>query len=310
MKTRTSRSIFLGGLGALALFAAVPSSLRAAEPLKPQGDPPATTFNRLHTYEEIVDYLKGYAAAYPKWTRLESIGKSGQGRDLWMITITNPATGSDLSKPAMYIDGNTHANEVQGAEAALYTVDFLAQELRPAPPGDRDAGPLGLLRPAHGQPRRPDALVQGPLERRLPPHRHGAAGRRPRRQGGRGRLRRRRRRRLHHHHAQEGADGPGHPRLDPKDPRLLVALEPGELGDWLELGEEGFDNDGDGRVNEDTVGYVDPNRTWGFSWEPEYVQAGAGAYPAVDPGDAVDRDLGDRSTPTSPPSRATTTTAR
>jgi len=56
----------------------------------------------------------------------------------------------------------------------------------------------------------------------------------------------------------------------------VVAVEPGELGDWLQLGKEGYDNDGDGKVNEDTVGYVDPNRTWGFSWEPEYVQAGAG----------------------------------
>jgi len=73
--------------------------------------------------------------------------------------------------------------------------------------------------------------------------------------------------------------GQGTHRLDPKDPRLLVEIQPGELGDWIQLGEEGYDNDGDGRVNEDTVGYVDPNRTWGFSWEPEYVQAGAGNYP-------------------------------
>jgi hypothetical protein len=73
--------------------------------------------------------------------------------------------------------------------------------------------------------------------------------------------------------------GQGTHKLDPKDPRLLVPVEPGELGDWIELGSEGFDNDGDGRVDEDTVGYVDPNRTWGFSWEPGYVQAGAGDYP-------------------------------
>ncbi len=110
MRPRTSRSI----LAAVALAAAFPVLGRAAEPLKPQGNPPAATFNRLHPYEEIVDLLKGYAAAYPKWTRLESIGKSVQGRDLWMITLTNPATGPELSKPAMYIDGNTHANEVQG----------------------------------------------------------------------------------------------------------------------------------------------------------------------------------------------------
>jgi hypothetical protein len=66
MKTRTSRSILLSGLGALALLAAAPGAVRAAEPLKPQGDPPAATFNRLHTYEEVVESLKGYAAAYPK----------------------------------------------------------------------------------------------------------------------------------------------------------------------------------------------------------------------------------------------------
>ena len=85
MRPHTLRSV----LGAVALVAAASPALRAAEPLKPQGNPPAAAFNRLHPYEEIVDLLKGYAAAYPKWTRLESIGKSGQGRDLWMIAITN-----------------------------------------------------------------------------------------------------------------------------------------------------------------------------------------------------------------------------
>lgn len=279
MKTRTSRSIFLGGLGALALFAAVPSSLRAAEPLKPQGDPPAATFNRLHTYEEIVGYLKEYAAAYPKWTRLESIGKSGQGRDLWMITITNPATGSELSKPAMYIDGNTHANEVQGAEAALYTVDFLLKNYGRLPRVTEmlDRSVFYVLPVVN-----PDGRTlwfKGPSNADFP-----RTVMVPRDDDRDGKV------------DEDGFDdvdgdgyittmrkkvpmGQGNRKLDPKDPRLLVDLAPGEMGDWLFLGEEGIDNDGDGRVNEDTVGYVDPNRTWGFSWEPEYVQAGAGSYP-------------------------------
>ena len=82
MRPRTTRLI----AGALALLAAAsPSLLRAAEPIKTQGNPPEVAFNKLHTYEEIVDILKGYAAAYPKWTKLESIGKTVQGRDLWMI---------------------------------------------------------------------------------------------------------------------------------------------------------------------------------------------------------------------------------
>ncbi|HYA48425.1 MAG TPA: M14 family zinc carboxypeptidase, partial [Burkholderiales bacterium] len=35
----------------------------------------------------------------------------------------------------------------------------------------------------------------------------------------------------------------------------------------------------DGLINEDSEGYVDPNRQWGFDWAPEYVQSGSGNYP-------------------------------
>ena len=111
----------------LCLAPAAFGAMSPAQPLVPTGKPPAADFNRLHTYEEMAGYLKGYAAAYPGWAKLESIGKSIEGRDLWMLTITNPATGGDLAKPAMYIDGNTHANEVQGAETALYTVADLSR---------------------------------------------------------------------------------------------------------------------------------------------------------------------------------------
>jgi hypothetical protein len=268
-------------LPALVLVAASPGVLRAetAHPLVPKGPEPVATFNKLHPYEEIVGFLKAYAAAYPKWTRLESIGKSVQGRDLWMITITNPATGPELSKPAMYIDGNTHANEVQGAETALYTVDFLLKNYGKLPRVTEmlDRSVFYILPVVNadgramwfGQPANADfpRTVMVPRD----DDRDGLVD-------------------------EDGPDdldgdgyittmrkkvplGQGTHRLDPKDPRLLVPVGPGELGDYLFLGEEGIDNDGDGRINEDPVGYVDPNRTWGFSWEPEYVQAGAGDYP-------------------------------
>ena len=90
----------------------------------------------------------------------------------------------------------------------------------------------------------------------------------------RGRLRRPRRRRHHHADAQEGADGRGPlpaPSQGSADPRADRGRRARRL---RHPGLEGIDNDGDGRVNEDTVGYVDPNRTWGYGWEPEYVQVG------------------------------------
>ena len=267
-------------LGALALAAAVePPALRAAEPLKPKGTHPAAAFNRLHPYEEMVDLLKGYAAAYPEWTKLESLGKSIEGRDLWMLTINNPATGAELSKPAMYIDGNIHANEVQGAETALYTVDFLFKNYGRLPRITElmDRAVFYVLPMVN-----PDGRAlwfKGPSDEDFPrtvmvavdDDRDGRT-------------------------EEDGYDdvdgdgyitqmrkkvpmGQGTHRLHPKDPRLLVEIEDGELGDYILLGKEGFDNDRDGRVNEDTIGYVDPNRTWGYYWEPMYVQAGAGQYP-------------------------------
>jgi hypothetical protein len=59
----------------------------------------------------------------------------------------------------------------------------------------------------------------------------------------------------------------------------MVAVEPGEKGEYTLLGYEGVDNDNDGNYNEDSEGYLDPNRNWGYEWMPPYVQRGAGNFP-------------------------------
>lgn len=62
-------------------------------------------------------------------------------------------------------------------------------------------------------------------------------------------------------------------------PGQLIPIRPGEQGEWDLLGQEGFDNDGDGPVNEDADGGYDPNRNWPWRWAPQYVQGGADLYP-------------------------------
>jgi hypothetical protein len=59
----------------------------------------------------------------------------------------------------------------------------------------------------------------------------------------------------------------------------MVAVPEGEKGEYSLLGSEGWDDDGDGAVNEDGDGTYDPNRGWGWNWTPEYVQFGAHRYP-------------------------------
>ena len=54
---------------------------------------------------------------------------------------------------------------------------------------------------------------------------------------------------------------------------------PGETGDYILLGQEGVDHDGDGRVGEDGPGSYDPNRNFAADWQPNYIQGGAMDYP-------------------------------
>jgi hypothetical protein len=73
--------------------------------------------------------------------------------------------------------------------------------------------------------------------------------------------------------------GKGTHRLNQHDSRIMEAVPPWEKGDWVLLGSEGLDNDGDGRVNEDPPGGYDGNRNYGADWQPSYVQNGSMDYP-------------------------------
>ncbi len=84
-------------------------------------------FNRLYDDRELAAALRALVKAYPEILSIKSLGKSVEGRDLWCVTINDPATGTDRSKPALYVDGNVHGNEIQGSEAVLYLIWYLAE---------------------------------------------------------------------------------------------------------------------------------------------------------------------------------------
>lgn len=83
--------------------------------------------DKYHTYAEIVELLNQWNAAFPELTEVYSIGKTYEGRDLWLIEITNHATGPADDKAAYYIDANFHAGEVTGSAVALYTISHLLE---------------------------------------------------------------------------------------------------------------------------------------------------------------------------------------
>ncbi len=87
--------------------------------------PTPTDITRFYRHNEMTDILQGLAAGFPTLCSIESMGQSYEGRDLWVLTITNTATGPADEKPAMYIDGNIHAGELTGCNVALSTAERL-----------------------------------------------------------------------------------------------------------------------------------------------------------------------------------------
>ena len=86
---------------------------------------PPVRFDKFYKYDELTAILHAWAGEQPDRFKLASIGKSFEGRDIWLATVTNFATGPDTDKPAFFIEANIHADEVTGCTAALHLIDKL-----------------------------------------------------------------------------------------------------------------------------------------------------------------------------------------
>jgi murein tripeptide amidase MpaA len=86
---------------------------------------PDVAFDRFYRYDELTEILQGWAEERPDLYRVESIGSSYEGRELWLCTLTNFETGPALEKPGFLIEANIHSLEVTGTTAALHLIDRL-----------------------------------------------------------------------------------------------------------------------------------------------------------------------------------------
>ena len=86
---------------------------------------PDVAFDRFYRYDELTSVLKGWATEHSSLFAVGSIGKSFEGRDIWLATVTNTGTGPDNEKPAFWVEANIHASEVTGCTAALHLLHKL-----------------------------------------------------------------------------------------------------------------------------------------------------------------------------------------
>jgi len=71
---------------------------------------PTPDFSRFPRYAQLTELLQAYAAARPDVVELRSIGKSHEGRDIWLLALTRKATGVDTDKPAFCFQGHPEAS--------------------------------------------------------------------------------------------------------------------------------------------------------------------------------------------------------
>lgn len=268
--------------GLMGCFGAVPG-LASAQPH--HAAKVEIAWNRYYDVPEIEAHLRALAAAYPDLIELRSIGKSLEGREMWVAIVTSPGakegTAAHADKPAMWIDGNIHANEIQAAEVVLYSIWYLAKGY-----GKNEAltklldGASFYMMPVVN----PDSRAAW-FSRASTPN-SPRSNQRPVDDDRDG---------LIDEDGPDDLDGDGSVtamwRADPNgthirdrfDARIFQRVPAGERGDWSFAGSEGLDNDGDGRINEDWPGGDDMNRNWPADWKPSYVQFGAGPYPLSHP---------------------------
>jgi hypothetical protein len=77
------------------------------------------TLDRFLRYDELTAELHALAAEHPTLLTVESIGRSHEGRDVWLATATDEATGPHDTKPAHWVDASIHAVELTATVAAL-----------------------------------------------------------------------------------------------------------------------------------------------------------------------------------------------
>jgi murein tripeptide amidase MpaA len=244
--------------------------------------PAAVSYDRWYRYDELTELLHSWADEAPGLFRLDSIGKSYEGRDIWLVTVTNFESGPDLEKPAFLVEANIHAVEVTGCTAALHLLHRLLTGF-----GSDERITRAL-----------DTRVFYVLPRLNPDGAELALADRPRfvrssvrpypladPQDG-----------LH----EEDLDGDGRILMmrlrddngawkpHPEEPRLLIRRDPDEGkgdGDFYRLLWEGTIRNYDGvtiKVAPPLEG-LDLNRNFPFEWTTENEQRGAGPYPTSEP---------------------------
>jgi hypothetical protein len=235
---------------------------------------PKVPFDHYQLHDEMTETLETWHELYPNLTKIHLIGKSVQGKELWVLEVTNFETGPGEDKPAFWADGGTHPDEPVGTPMVMHNAQVLllgfgkdpfitelmnTRVMYIMPKINPDGTDYYLTEPgmiSHAKPW--DSDRDGLVDEDPPEDLNG-----------------------------DGAitvmrirDESGPLKTSELDPRLLTTRKDTEKGEYRTI-TEGIDNDNDGSFNEDDIGGINVNRTFPYEWSPS--QSGSGTHPLCVP---------------------------
>ncbi|MBN2007648.1 MAG: carboxypeptidase [Anaerolineae bacterium] len=238
-------------------------------------------FDRFYRYDALTHILHDFAETYPHLVRVESLGKSYEERDIWLVTVTNFSTGVDTDKPAFWVDGNIHATELSASAACLYLLQTLTSRYGEVP----EITNLLDTRAFYICPRvNPDGAEWALADK--PRYIRSSTRPYPYAEEPLGGL------------VEEDVDGDGRIltmripdpngawKVSEVEPRLMVRRDPVETGGiYYRMIPEGPIEDYDGVTiaPKPRKERLDLNRNFPSGWRQEYQQRGAGSFPTSEP---------------------------
>ena len=231
----------------------------------------AQDYTDYQNFEEMTRSLQDLVNSNKNIATIESIDKTLEGRDLWLVTIASK-TGPPIDKrPALFVGGNFEGDHLVGSQTALFMIDYLLKNYATDPKVKKsidehayyilprvnpDAAELMFARLKSGRKTNTnpyDSDNDGRMDEDGPEdlNKDGFIT------------------------VMRVKDDNGLYMINPDDSRLMKKADPanGERGEYS-IYWEGIDNDNDGFINEDPPGGIDINRN--FQHEYPYYQDDAG----------------------------------